>query len=73
MSMEHYRDTSFLAMSRLTKTGAAALMVIVCMKGPRTILQVERIQDATFNGKKEAEQHGIELCKLWIDKHRSRQ
>jgi len=39
------------------------------MKGPRTILQVQRIQGTSFIVKEEAEQHGIELCKLWIDEH----
>jgi hypothetical protein len=41
------------------------------MKGPRTLLQVQRIEGTKFRGKEEAEQHGIELCKLWIDEHRS--
>jgi hypothetical protein len=33
-----------------------------------SIVKVKRSEGPIFNSKKEAEQHGLELCKVWIDK-----
>jgi hypothetical protein len=33
-----------------------------------SIVEVKRIQGPVFNSKEEAEQHGLQLCKDWIDK-----
>jgi hypothetical protein len=33
-----------------------------------SILEVKRIEGPMFNSKKAAEEHGIQLCKEWIDK-----
>lgn len=33
-----------------------------------SILQVQRIEGQLFETKEQAEQHGVELCKQWIDK-----
>jgi hypothetical protein len=35
-----------------------------------TIIQVQRIEGELFETKKQAEQHGVELCKEWIDKQK---
>jgi hypothetical protein len=35
-----------------------------------SIIQVERIEGELFETKEEAEQHGVELCKEWIDKQK---
>ena len=35
-----------------------------------SIIQVERIEGELFDTKEEAEQHGVELCKEWIDKQK---
>jgi hypothetical protein len=35
-----------------------------------TIIQVQRIEGESFETKKQAEQHGVELCKEWIDKQK---
>ena len=32
------------------------------------IVEVKRIEGRVFNSKEAAEQHGIQLCKEWIDK-----
>jgi len=32
------------------------------------IIQVERIEDNLFETKEQAEGHGVELCKEWVDK-----
>jgi hypothetical protein len=33
-----------------------------------SILEVKRIEGPMFNSNEAAEQHGLELCKEWIDK-----
>jgi hypothetical protein len=33
-----------------------------------SIIQVQRIEGELFENKEQAEQHGLELCKKWIDK-----
>ena len=33
-----------------------------------SVVEVKRIEGPIFNSKEEAEQHGFELCKCWIDK-----
>jgi hypothetical protein len=33
-----------------------------------SIIQVQRIEGELFESKEQAEQHGLELCKKWIDK-----
>jgi len=35
-----------------------------------TIIQVQRIEGELFETKEQAEQHGVELCKEWIDKQK---
>ena len=35
-----------------------------------TIIQVQRIEGELFETKEQAEQHGVELCKEWIDKEK---
>ena len=34
------------------------------------MIQVQRIEGKLFESKEQAEQHGIELCKEWIDKQK---
>jgi hypothetical protein len=33
-----------------------------------SIVEIKRIKGPIFNSKEAAEQHGLELCKSWIDK-----
>jgi hypothetical protein len=33
-----------------------------------SIVEIKRIEGPIFNSKEAAEQHGLELCKDWIDK-----
>jgi hypothetical protein len=35
-----------------------------------SIIQVQRIEGALFETKEQAEQHGLRLCKEWIDKQK---
>jgi hypothetical protein len=32
------------------------------------IVEVKRIEGRVFNSKEDAEQHGLQLCRDWIDK-----
>jgi hypothetical protein len=33
-----------------------------------SIVEIKRLQGPIFNSKEDAEQHGLQLCKDWIDK-----
>jgi hypothetical protein len=33
-----------------------------------SIIQIQRIEGELFESKEQAEQHGLDLCKKWIDK-----
>jgi len=35
-----------------------------------SMIQVQRIEGELFERKEQAEQHGLELCKEWIDRRR---
>ena len=35
-----------------------------------SIIQVQRIEGELFESKAQAEQHGVKLCKEWIDKQK---
>jgi len=35
-----------------------------------SIIQVERIEGELFETKEQAERHGVELCKEWVDKQK---
>ena len=35
-----------------------------------SIIEVKRIDGPIFNSKEQAEEHGLQLCKDWIDKRR---
>jgi len=36
-----------------------------------SIVEVQRIQGPTFNSKEAAEEHGLKLCKQWINRYDS--
>jgi hypothetical protein len=36
-----------------------------------SIIQVQRIEGELFESEEQAEQHGLELCKEWIDKQKN--
>jgi hypothetical protein len=53
-----------------TLTPAVLASVGVVFKRDKfgSMIQVQRIEGKLFENKKQAEQHGVELCKDWIDK-----
>jgi hypothetical protein len=70
--MEHYKGFIIFGGATSDQQGNCCSYGLVCMKGPHTLLETKRIEGTTFIGKEAAEQHGIELCRLWIDEHESK-
>jgi hypothetical protein len=48
-------------------TGQQSRSLGIVLKSGRlgSVIEVKRIEGPTFDGKQEAEQHGLELCKAW--------
>jgi hypothetical protein len=41
---------------------------IICAAGPQgSITEVKRIEGPLFNHRQKAEEHGLQLCKTWLD------
>jgi hypothetical protein len=69
--MEHYKGFIIFGGAKTEQRGCCSYG-LVCMKGPRTLLEIKRLEGTTFTAKEAAEQHGLELCKLWIDEYESK-
>ncbi|HEY6363909.1 MAG TPA: hypothetical protein VI585_03865, partial [Candidatus Binatia bacterium] len=66
-----YRGYIISAWARPESTNGSTSVGIVYDRGQfGTIIQVQRIEGELFATKEQAEQHGVELCKEWIDKQR---
>ena len=64
-----YRDHIITAWARPEFTNGSTSVGIVYKRARLdSILQVQRIEGQLFETKEQAEQHGVELCKQWIDK-----
>jgi hypothetical protein len=48
--------------------GATSVGIVYKRSKLGSIIQVKRIEGELFESKEQAEQHGVELCKEWIDK-----
>jgi hypothetical protein len=48
--------------------GSASVGVVYEQGQFGSIIQVQRIEGELFESKEQAERHGLELCKEWIDK-----
>ena len=70
--MEHYKGFIIFGGASPDDQGGCLSYGLVCMRGPRTLLEIKRIGGTHFHATETAEQHGIELCKLWIDEHEAR-
>jgi len=63
-----YRGYIVSAWARPECTNGSTSVGIVYKHGQSgSIIQVQRIEGECFEVKEEAEQHGVELCKEWID------
>jgi hypothetical protein len=64
-----YRGHIITAWARPEFTNGSTSVGIVYKRARLgSILQVQRIEGQLFETKGQAEQHGVELCKQWIDK-----
>ena len=64
-----YRGYIISAWARLEFTTGFTSVGVVYERGQfGSIIQVQRIEGQLFESKEQAEQHGIERCKEWIDK-----
>jgi hypothetical protein len=66
-----YRGYIISAWARPESTNGSTSIGIVYKRGQfGSIIQVQRIEGELFETKEQAEQHGVELCKEWIDKQK---
>jgi hypothetical protein len=66
-----YRGYIISAWARPESTNGSTSVGIVYDWGQfGTIIQVQRIEGELFETKEQAEKHGVELCKEWIDKQK---
>jgi len=72
MAWEEYKGYYISASAR--EYGGVCTSVGIVRKPSRfgSLIEVKRIEGGSFENKKEAEQHGLELCKEWIDKQGGR-
>jgi hypothetical protein len=73
MASEEYKGFHIFAWAR-PEYGKGSASVGIVYKPTRmgSIVQVKRIEGRSFESKEEAERHGLELCKEWIDKQGGR-
>jgi hypothetical protein len=68
MASEEYN-----ARARLEYGNGSASVGIVCKQTRMgSIVEVKRIEGRSFESKEKAEQHGLQLCRDWINKQRGR-
>jgi hypothetical protein len=66
-----YRGYIISAWARPESTNGSTAVGIVYERGQfGSMIQVQRIEGECFETKEQAEQHGLELCKEWIDKQK---
>jgi hypothetical protein len=66
-----YRGYIISAWARPESTnGSTAVGIVYEPSQFGSIIQVQRIEGKCFETKEQAEQHGLELCKEWIDKQK---
>ena len=69
--LERYKDfliTSSAVPTFVTRFEWYAQGIVLRPGSLSSIVEVQRIQGPIFNSKEAAEEHGLKLCKDWIDK-----
>ena len=67
-----YRGYVISAWARPESTNSSTSVGIVYERGQfGSIIQVHRIEGECFETKEQAEQHGLQLCKEWIDQQKT--
>ncbi len=73
LTVYEYRGYIISAWARPEFTNGSTSVGIVYERDQfGSIIQVKRIEGRSFESKEEAERHGLELCKEWIDEQKSR-
>ena len=73
LTVYEYRGYIISAWARPEFTNGFTSVGIVYERGHfGSIIQVQRIEGELFKSKEQADQHGLELCKEWIDEQRGR-
>ena len=68
-----YGDYIISAWARPEFANGSASVGVVYEQGQfGSIIQVQRIEGELFESKEQAERHGLELCKEWIDKQNNK-
>ena len=68
VTAHEYRGYIIGAWARAELTNGFTSVGIVYKRGQYgSVMQVQRIEGELFKSKEQAEQHGVELCKEWID------
>lgn len=71
LTVYEYRGYIISAWARPEFTKGSTSVGIVYKQGEHeSIIQVQRIEGKLFETKEQAEQHGVQLCKEWIDKQK---
>jgi hypothetical protein len=69
LTFHEYRDYVIAGWARPELTKDSTSIGVVYKRDKfGSLIQVHRIEGRLFKDKEQAEQHGIELCKEWIDK-----
>lgn len=72
LTVYEYRGYIISAWARPESTNGSTSIGVVYKQGEHgSIIQVQRIEGELFETKPQAEQHGVQLCKEWIDKQKS--
>jgi hypothetical protein len=72
MASEGYKGFHISAWARPEYGKGSTSVGIVYEQGQSgSIIQVQRIEGELFESEEQAEQHGLELCKEWIDKQKN--
>jgi hypothetical protein len=68
LTAHEYKGFMISAWARPESTkGSSSVGIVYKRDKLGSIIQVKRIEGELFGSKEQAEQHGVELCKEWID------
>jgi hypothetical protein len=68
IASEEYKGFHIFVWVRVQYGNSASVGIVCKPTRMGSIVEVQRIERRSFDGKEEAERHGVELCKEWIDK-----
>ena len=68
MASEEYKGFHIFVWVRVQYGNSASVGIVCKPTRMGSIVEVQRIERRSFESKEEAERHGLELCKEWVDK-----